>query len=96
MAPLSAVTLGLHLGQLAGRSLELALGAYPVDSSDIRTPPEFWDAEDLATEIGDHPCVWTDGGSLETYSTVGFAVGGAGMYLPLLSWRCCVLLGEEG
>ena len=41
------------LGQLAVRSLETVLGSHPV----VLT---FWDAEDSATEIGDHSCVWTD------------------------------------
>ena len=53
------------LGQLADRSLEQALGACPVDNADFGTPPDFWDAEDLALEIEDHPCVWMDG--LETH-----------------------------
>ena len=69
------------LGQLADSSLELALGAYTVDSVDFWTPPEYWDAEDLSMENGDHPCVWTDG-SLEPYPQAGFSVAGAGVYLP--------------
>ena len=108
MAPLSAVAwlfLGLgtagerdpwtaSLGQLADRSLELALGAYPDDSADFWPPPKFWDAEDLAVEIGDLPCVWTDG-SLEPCPTAGISVAGAGeIFLPL-SWRCLVLGGGE-
>ena len=106
MAPLSAVAWlvpgistgerdpwAASLGQLADWSLALALGACPVDSADFWTPPEFWDAEDLATEIGDHPGVWTDG-SLESCPTAGFAVAGAGFVFLLLSWRCKVLLGE--
>ena len=71
----------LGLGQLADRSLELALGPYPVDSANFWTPPEFWDVEDLATEVGDHRCVWTDG-SREAYPIAGFLVAGAGVYLP--------------
>ena len=55
------------LGQLAGRSLEQALGAYPVDDAGFWTP-DFWDADDLAIVIGDHPCLWTDG-SLKTCPT---------------------------
>ena len=42
------------LGQLAERSLEQVLGAYPVDDSCFWTPPDFWDADDLADEIGEH------------------------------------------
>ena len=64
-------------GQLAGRSLEVALDAYPVDDTEFWAPPGFWDAQDLATEIGDHPCLW-----MELYPSVGFAVAGAGVYLP--------------
>ena len=33
------------------------LGTCPADDSGFWTPSEFWDAEDLAIEIGDHPCV---------------------------------------
>ena len=40
----------------------------------------IWDAEDLAIEIGDHLCVWTDG-SLEPYPSAGTSVAGAGVYL---------------
>ena len=70
-----------HLSQLAERSLERVLDAYPADDSGFWTPPDFWDAEDLASEIGEHPCVWTDG-SGEDYPTGGFEVAGAGVYLP--------------
>ena len=49
------------LGQLADGSLEQALGAYPVDDAGFWTSPNFWDAEDLAFEMEEHPCVWTDG-----------------------------------
>ena len=45
------------LGQLADRSLEEALGAHLVDDAGFWSPPEFWDSEDLAIEIGEHPCV---------------------------------------
>ena len=72
------------LGQLAERSLEQVLGAYPVDDSCFWTPPDFfWMLDDLAAEIGEHPCVWTDG-SREAYPTAGFRVAGAGVYLPAL------------
>ena len=49
------------LGQLADRSLEQALGAYPRDEAGFWAPPDFWDLEDLAIEIGEDPCLWTDG-----------------------------------
>ena len=52
------------LGQLAARSLEQCLGSYPAADSELGTPPDFWDAEDLALGMDDHPCVWT-GGSRE-------------------------------
>ena len=68
------------LGQLAVRSLEQQLVAYPADGAGLGVPPDFWDAEDLAIEIGEHPCVWTDG-SREDYATGGFEVAGAGVYL---------------
>ena len=41
----------------------------------------FWDADELATGIGEHPCVWTDG-SREAYCTGSFEVAGVGVYLP--------------
>ena len=50
--------------------MEQAFGAYPVE-----------DAKDLATEIGGHPWVWTDG-RLEPYPIAGIAVAGARVYLP--------------
>ena len=49
------------LGQLASRSWATALGDCPVDVARLWSLPEGWDAEDLAVEIDDHPCVWTDG-----------------------------------
>ena len=46
------------------------------------TPPEYWDADDIALEIPDHPNIWTDG-SREDFSSIGgFEVAGAGVYLP--------------
>ena len=57
-----------------------AWGAYPVDFSGW-TPPDFWDADDIALEMSEHPDVWTDG-SREDFSSVGgFEVAGAGVYL---------------
>ena len=43
--------------------LERCLGAYPVDFSGSWTPPEYWDADDIALEMADHPNVWTVGSS---------------------------------
>ena len=77
------VTLGLLLLViLACGEVEWCLGVYPVDCSGYRTPPECWDADDIALEMSDHPYVWTDG-SREDFSSVGgFEVAGAGVYLP--------------
>ena len=71
---LVSVTLGL--GQLADRSLEQVLGAYADDHSEF-CPPDFCDAEDLATEIEEHPR-----GSREVYPTGRLSVAGTGVYLP--------------
>ena len=58
---------------MAHRSLEQVLGAYPADASDFWTPPDFWDADDLALGLEDHPSVWTDG-SREDYPIGGVEV----------------------
>ena len=71
------------LGQLAVRSLEMVLGSYPVDSSCFWSLPDYWDAEVLAVEIGDYPCVWTDG-SFDPLPLVDVSVAGAGVYLPAI------------
>ena len=69
-------------GNLAFGALERCLGAYPVDFSGSWTPPDHWDADDIALEMSDHPNVWTDG-SREDLSSLGlFEVAGAGVYLP--------------
>ena len=68
-----------HLGQLAHKILEQVLGVYPADASGFWTPPDFWDAGDLALGTDDHPSVRTDG-SREDYPSGGFAVAGAGAY----------------
>ena len=70
-----------YFGQLAHRSLEQVLDAYPADASDFWTPPDFWDADDLALGLDHHPSVWTDG-SREDYPTGGFEVADAGVFLP--------------
>ena len=60
------------LGQLADRVLERVFGVLirlmPLASGPLQI---FRDAEDLDTDIGEHPCVWTDG-SREDYPTGGF------------------------
>ena len=33
----------------------MCLGAYPVDFADSWTPPEYWDAADIALEMPEHP-----------------------------------------
>ena len=66
---------------LASAQLERCLGAYPVDCAGSWTPPVYWDADDIALEMSEHPDVWTDG-SREDFSSVGgFEVAGAGVYL---------------
>ena len=46
------------------------------------TNPEYWDADDIALKMSDHPNIWTDG-SREDFSSVGgFEVARAGVYLP--------------
>ena len=53
-----------------------------VDFAGSWTPPEFWDAADVALEMPEHPNIWTDG-SREDFSSIGgFEVAGAGVYLP--------------
>ena len=67
---------------LAFSHLERCLGAYPADFSSSWTPPDSWDADDIALEMSQHPNIWTDG-SREDFSSVGgFEVAGAGVYLP--------------
>ena len=72
----------LSFGELASCHLERCLGAYPVDFAASWTPPEYWDADDIALEMPEHPNIWTDG-SREDFSSIGgFEVAGAGVYLP--------------
>ena len=73
---------GASFGQLACCELERILGAYPVDDSVFWTPPDHWDADDIASEMTDAPNIWTDG-SREDFSSIGgFEVAGAGVHLP--------------
>ena len=68
----------LSFGELASFHLERCLGSYPVDFSAAWTPPDYWDADDIALEMPDHPNIWTDG-SRDDYSSIGgFEVAGAG------------------
>ena len=72
----------MSFGELASFHLERCLGSYPADFSAAWTPPDYWDADDIALEMPDHPNIWTDG-SREDYSSIGrFEVAGAGAYLP--------------
>ena len=57
-------------GDLASFQLEKCLGAYPVDCGGAWTPPEYWDADDIALEMPEHPNIWTDG-SREDFSSIG-------------------------
>ena len=60
--------------------LERCLGAYPVDFASW-SPPEYWDADDIALEMSDHLIIWTDGDREGFTSVGGFEVAGAGVYL---------------
>ena len=72
----------LSFGELASFRLERCLGAYPVGFAAAWTPPEYWDADDIALEIPDRPNIWTDG-SREDFSSIGgFEVAGADVNLP--------------
>ena len=57
------------------------MGAYPLDFARCWTPPEYWDAHDIALEMSENPNIWTDL-SREDFSSVGvYEVAGAGVYL---------------
>ena len=80
-------------GQLACYELERCLGAYLVDDSAFWTPPDYWDADDLAVEMTDAPNIWTDGSREDFSSTGGFEVA-VQMFMCLpLSLRLRVLSG---
>ena len=51
----------LSFGELASFHLERCLGAYPVDFAASWTPPDYWDADDIALEMPEYPNIWTDG-----------------------------------
>ena len=73
----------LSFGELASFHLERCLGAYPVDFAAAWTPPDYWDADDIALEVRilNIWTIWTDG-SREDFSSIGvFEVAGAGVYL---------------
>ena len=51
----------------------------PVDCAGSWTPPEYWDADDIALEMAEYPNIWTDG-SREDFSSIGGSeVAGAGV-----------------
>ena len=60
----------LSFGELAAFHLERCLGAYPVGFAAAWTPPDYWDADDIALEIPEHPNIWTDG-SREDFFSIG-------------------------
>ena len=72
----------ISFGDLASFHLERCLGAYPVDFGGAWTPPDNWDAADIALEMPEHPNVWTDGSGEDFSSIGGFEVAGADVYLP--------------
>ena len=45
----------LSFSDLASFHLESCLGAYPVDFDAAWTPPDYWDADDVALEMPEHP-----------------------------------------
>ena len=62
--------------------LFISSGAWVLILLTLLVAPDYWDADDTALEMTDHPNVWTDG-SREDFSSVGgFEVAGAGVYLP--------------
>ena len=81
-------------GDLACCKLECRLGAYPGDTSAFWTPPEYWDADDIALEVSGTPIIWTDGSRRDFSLTGGFEVVGAVVYVPALSLLLRVPFGE--
>ena len=69
-------------GDLASFHLEQCLGAHPVDFASCWTPPEYWDADDVALEMYEYPNIWNDGSREDFSSLGGLEVAGAGVYLP--------------
>ena len=58
----------ISFGEFASANLERCLGAYPVDFVGCWTPPDNWDADDIALEMSEYPNAWTDG-SREDFSS---------------------------
>ena len=65
-------------GQLADRCLDTVSGGHLVDSL---WSPDVSDVDDLAIEIGEHSCVWTDG-NLDSCALADVSVAGAGVHPP--------------
>ena len=59
-------------GDLAFAKLERYLSAYSVGLAGSWPPPEYWDADDVALQMSDHPNIWTDGGREDFTSECGF------------------------
>ena len=57
--------------------------SYLADQTDLWVVLDFWDADDFALEMVDHPNIWTCG-SGEKYLSGGFEVAGSGVYFPAL------------
>ena len=70
----------------------LALGAYPADLAGCWVPSDFWDEEDIALEMVDHPNIWTDGSRVD-YPTGGFEVAGSGVFSGQQRLPCLKLSG---
>ena len=51
----------LHVRELPEFASLMSLDRSPADYSGFWTPPDFWDADDLAREMTDDPNIWTDG-----------------------------------
>ena len=60
----------------------LVAWSYPVDWAGFLDSPEYWDADDIASEMPEYPNILTDD-SREDFSSIGgLGVAGAGVYLP--------------
>ena len=67
---------------LLGRSLEKALGPYPLSTHSAWHP--FWDqddSQDMADDVPVAPNIWTDGGSREPIPHLDLEVAGAGAFV---------------
>ena len=83
-------------GEGACGELERCLGAYPVDCSGYWTPPEYWDADDIALEMSDAPNIWTDGCREDFSSIGGFEVFQKSKVMLAWSWPCHLGIVKDG